>query len=793
MRPLRVVLVLGCAGLLSLAVTGRARAVTDSVLVRVGGDLAGRLGQTIDVPITVDLSGAPGRQLGSYRSQLTWNPALLELVQIKTGNFAVPQYNAGAAGAGTEQVTAVQPSGAGGVVTVYVAQFYVLSDTAPSPVTVAFDEMSATATSVTPFEILLPLVKYVQGTFCRALGKWGDVNGDGQSNSLDALVALSVVVGIAVDTTVMTPALADVDGDGQVTSRDALIMLSYGVGLPVTGFRVLLNAAGASCGAGSGAAATLAIVPDSLELEVGQGVAVLAQASDATGRSVSVDSLVWTSSNSSIAAYDPASGQVKGRAAGVATLTAQLGPGVQGNLKVSVLARRTTWYVDVQRALNAPVQTGAAGLPYQFIGDAVNIAQDGDTVLVASGTYEEEIGRYVSVVLLGDSVNRPVIDPRGAPYWSPYNDALYLGSAAAPLVVAHLVVKAGGVYLDAHDVTARDLDIEGLSGTNTYAGLEVYTENLTPAPPARGGPMRSGAPVALGNVVLDGVSVTGDSLLNGIVVDQADTAIIRNSAVTRAVAGAGNGCTASPYGGIVIVQASVSVVQNDEVVNPECQGIGVFDAPNSYVLNDVGRATISHNSVAGATGIGIGIGARLVALDHNAVRSTSAGQSTCCYTFAGIEITRTPVVADTVTSLADTVRVVGGYYGYGLSVDTAVAAVVDSLVVDSVGSGVSEEAPGVASTSAAAACRSPTVASPTRPATASRRSASWRTRAATTWCARCSGSASGSPRPSATVTPSLPIRWHGARFGRGLRLGGDRDKQCPRRRARQRAGGQRGQ
>ncbi len=58
--------------------------------MRVGGDLAGRMGQTIDVPITVDLSGAPGRQLGSYRSQLTWNPALLELVQVKAGNFAAP-------------------------------------------------------------------------------------------------------------------------------------------------------------------------------------------------------------------------------------------------------------------------------------------------------------------------------------------------------------------------------------------------------------------------------------------------------------------------------------------------------------------------------------------------------------------------------------------------------------------------------------------------------------------------------------------------------------------------------
>ncbi len=220
-------------------------------------------------------------------------------------------------------------------------------------------------------------------------------------------------------------------------------------------------------------------------------------------------------------------------------------------------------------------------------------------MLVASGTYEEQIGRYVSVVLIGDSVNRPVIDPRGAPSWSSYNDAMYLGSAAAPLVVAHLVVKAGGVYLDAHDVTARDLDIEGQSGTNTYAGLEVYTENLTPAPPARGGPMRSGAPVALGNVLVDGVTVTGDSLpqrhrrgprRHG------DHPQQRRHARDRGTVH----CTASslPYGGIVVVQASVSVVQNDDVVNPACQGIGVFDQPASYVLNDVGRATISRNRVS---------------------------------------------------------------------------------------------------------------------------------------------------------------------------------------------------
>jgi hypothetical protein len=683
-RTVRACLALLCAGLLSVAAVERAQAAADSVLVRVGGDLTGRIGQTINVPITVDLSGAPGRQLGSYRSQLTWNPALLELSQVKTGNFAQPQANISALNTGTAQVTAVLPAGAGGVVTIYIAQFFVLSDTAPSPVTVSFDEMSATATSVTPFEILLPLLRYVQGTFCRSLGVWGDVNGDGQSNSLDALVALSVVVGLPVDTLVMKPALADVDADGSITSRDALIMLSYAVGLPVAGYRVLLPAAGAC---GTGAATTLVIAPDSVELQAGQGVAVLAQATDGSGRAVPAESLSWSSGNPAIAGYDPISGQVKGRSPGFTTLTAQLGPGVQGTLKVSVLARRTTWYVDVQRALSVPAQVGSQALPYQFIGDAIAAARDGDTVRVASGTYEEIVVGSISVTLLGDSVNRPVLDPRGSPSWTPGQEALDLGTAAAPLVLANLVVRAGTVYLAAHDVTVRNFAIQGL-GTNSYTALEVRSANLTPAPPARGGPMRAGPPEGVGNVVLDGVVVTADSTTNGILVDLADTAVVRNSVVTRALPGLGGSCFASSSSssGILIAQASVSVVQNNVVANPECQGIGVFDDPINNVLNEVGRATISRNRVTGAPGTGIAAGTRLVALDHNAVRNVGTGQI-CCQNFAGIQIVKpvTAVALDTVTSLADSVANVQGYYTYGLRVDTMAVGAVDSLVVDSIG------------------------------------------------------------------------------------------------------------
>jgi hypothetical protein len=180
---------------LMLLVARPARADADSVLVRVGGDLSARAGDHIDVPVTVDLSGAPGRALGSYNARLSFNSAILQFQGAGPGNFAAPQINTDS---GRVRLAAVLPAGASGVVTIFVARFYVVADSAQSPVTVAFDGMSAT-----PPENLVPLLRIVPGTFCRSLGRWGDVNGDGQSNSFDALVALSVVVGIPVDTTTM--------------------------------------------------------------------------------------------------------------------------------------------------------------------------------------------------------------------------------------------------------------------------------------------------------------------------------------------------------------------------------------------------------------------------------------------------------------------------------------------------------------------------------------------------------------------------------------------------------------
>ena len=76
------------------------------------------------------------------------------------------------------------------------------------------------------------------GEVCHATTVWGDVSGDGQVDSRDALITLSAAVGLPV--TGFNLALGDVDGDGLANSRDALMMLSYAIGISIetTGVRL---------------------------------------------------------------------------------------------------------------------------------------------------------------------------------------------------------------------------------------------------------------------------------------------------------------------------------------------------------------------------------------------------------------------------------------------------------------------------------------------------------------------------------------------------------------------------
>jgi hypothetical protein len=652
------------AGLLLTALGGAVPAAAqDSILVQVGGELAAPLGQYFEVPITVDMRGAPGRTLGSYTARVSWPAGVLSFNNVLPGSFAFPTYNADSAYSyGVLRLIAAQPSGADSVVQLFRLQFY-LSGTTPGDIIIEITEMTAAST----FEDLLPLVRIRNGTFCEALGRWGDVDADQQVGSRDALVALSSVVGLPIDP-LFNASLADVDADGRVTSRDALIILSYAVGLDVSGFRLGLTAS--ACGTATGL--TLRLRPDSLELQSGQQAQFIVEGFDADGRPISTADVQFSTSNSNVAGVED--GYIVGREPGVATISATLGPGITASMEVTVLARRQVWYVDILNA-DPVTQTGSARHPFAFIGDALayynRAARDGDTVMVAPGTYEEIVSEDVSVTLLGDAVNRPIIDARGAPYFGG-GTVLYLGTRAAPVEIRNFVIRGGGIYVDGASILVRNVDVDA-PVVDYYPAIEFYGEPLV-LPGAPGGAARTPPTEDLGNAVIDSVTVTGD-FGTGIDIYQADSVFINNVTISRDTVG--GSCTAYRYGdgGIMVDYAWFAEVRDNVITKARCTGIGVFV--------ERGRAVISRNRINGVAGTGVLASAPVIALDHNVVRDVAADYF-YYYEREGIRIDNDYDV-DSMVSVGDSVVNVVSYYPYGIRVDTAGTAVVDSLVLDGVG------------------------------------------------------------------------------------------------------------
>ena len=381
------------------------RAAAQQIPVGPGSDLSSLVGLPIDVPFVVDMSARPER-LGSFALRIQWDTTKLRVAWGANGTFGAVQVNDDSLAFGVVRLAGVNPAGAAGRVTVAIGRITPLvRDT--TTLRLSLSELYAAGT----FADLLPSAVVGSGAYCPARGRWGDIDGDGNANSRDALIALSNAVGL--DVSAFDISLGDVDGSGTTNARDALIILSNAVGVDVSAFRVLRLATGACAG---NAARALTIVPAGLELVVGQTVQFEARAGDSSGGLQAIADVTWQSGRPAVLGVAP-DGSGVARDTGTAVVTVRRGSTDSAQTSIHVVARRTTHWVDA-RASGATNRLGTTTLPFGTLNEGVRFARAGDTVRVRVGVYDlNQDGDgtlFVSIpmVVIGDTAadgSRPAI------------------------------------------------------------------------------------------------------------------------------------------------------------------------------------------------------------------------------------------------------------------------------------------------------------------------------------------------------------------------------------------------
>jgi len=132
--------------------------------------------------------------------------------------------------------TSVNPTGGGSVEPAEGSHTYyqgeIVTITASPSTGYIFSNWSGDCSGAGSCSVTMNSDKSVTANFIEASHILGDVNGDGKSDSTDALIILSGDVGI--DISQFCPVnCGDVNEDGAVNSTDALIILSYDVGMTV--------------------------------------------------------------------------------------------------------------------------------------------------------------------------------------------------------------------------------------------------------------------------------------------------------------------------------------------------------------------------------------------------------------------------------------------------------------------------------------------------------------------------------------------------------------------------------
>jgi len=491
-----VALLLAAAALLAPRATH-----AQTIAAGLGGNASSLVGQPVDIPVIVDMTNRPDR-LGAFALTIRWKASVLQFQQGLGGTFGAVTANTDSVVYGIIRLTGANPAGVGGLVTLGIGRFVPLTaDTTTLALT--FSQLYAAGT----FADLRPSLTVTSGQYCSAVGRYGDINGDGVINSADALIALTNAVGLP--TGAYPVALGDVDSSGVTDTRDALIMLSDAVGIDVSAFPRVDRMLGGACAAS--APVTMAITPTSVNgVLVGQEVTFEARATGPTGALVAIPTAVYRSSNPAILAFNDDSGPSSGTALapGTVTVTAVRDGKDSAQTTVTVVGRRTTHWVDAKAAA-APNQLGTQGLPFATIAAALAIAHAGDTVRPQPGRYEESVVADSAVVLLGDTLSdgtRPVLAGNAI-------GIVLAGPGSSELQnleldgYADAIAIAGPSQVLLRGIRTAGVGFGILTGTGILTRLQIESSRLVGA-----GPSAAGDGVNLGSTEVDSLIVSGTEI-----------------------------------------------------------------------------------------------------------------------------------------------------------------------------------------------------------------------------------------------------------------------------------------
>ncbi|GBD31484.1 hypothetical protein HRbin33_00443 [bacterium HR33] len=444
------------AGLLASPAAGQITVVAGPTTT----EITAAVGESVTVPIAVDMTAAPGVKLGAYRLSFRWNPALLRFVATAGGAFGSPVFNTDSAAQGVVKFSAAAATGATGIVNLGGVTLEVLSTGAADTFDLAFQELVAAET----FTDLLPNLVLTSGVFCGG-PVYGDVDGSGTVQALDAQIVLMYAVGLALPTGTEI-SRGDVDADSKVDPRDALVILSKVVGLDVSAFRVGRFVVAACQGSPP---ASLSIRPRPIALAQGDLFTASAEVRDANGNLLAGLNLGWSSSDTAVVKVG-ASGAITALAQGSAVVTAAVAPGITDTLTVTV-GERHRWVVNPVIAAGQPSEIGSDLYPFSTIKQALDRAADGDTIAIGVATYNEPISTSKQLVFLGDSgaAGLPTISvPAGI-----------AGDIARPgkQVIRRLRIASSlaGLRIRADSVELSSVRFESLKGP----GLRVYGSRIT--------------------------------------------------------------------------------------------------------------------------------------------------------------------------------------------------------------------------------------------------------------------------------------------------------------------------